>query len=483
MPLSNNRRVWVWAGVLASHLMFAAAADGQSVSFIARQDFAADSQPASVAVGDFNADGIPDLAVANSYSNDVSVLLGNGDGTFQTARNFGAGSFPTYVAVGDFNGDGVPDLVVTNAGTPPDYSNDVSVLLGNGDGTFQTARNFGAGSFSTYVAVGDLNGDGVPDLVVANAGMYPDYAGSVSVLLGSGDGSFQTAQSLSASDRPRSVAVGDFNGDGKLDLAVAGGFVSVLLGNGDGTFQAAVHFGPGGSSVALGDFNGDEKLDLAVAYPGTVPHYFGSVSVLLGNGDGSFQEPQRVAGGISPLSVAVGDFNGDGALDVAVANDFSSPGTGGFVSVLLGNGDGSFRAAPSFVAGGILASVAVGDFNGDGALDLAVADSAGVSVLMGNGDGRFQATPSFDAGFQPHSVVVGDFNGDGALDLAVANLGQRGVAVLLGNGDGSFQVMQSFAAGSLAVVVAVGDFNGDGALDLAVADSIFPNSTVSVLLG
>src|SRR5262249_47808781 len=195
---------------------------------------AAGSQPDSVAVADFNGDGVRDLAVANSYSNDVSVLLGNGDGSFQTGRNFGAGSFPTYVAGGDFNGDGVPDLVVTNAGTPPDYAGSVSVFLGKGDGSFQAAQSFGAGSYSTSVAVGDLNGDGVPDLVVANAGMYPDYAGSVSVLLGSGDGSFQTAQSLSASDRPRSVAVGDFNGDGGLDLAVAGGFGLGGGGCGDG---------------------------------------------------------------------------------------------------------------------------------------------------------------------------------------------------------------------------------------------------------
>src|SRR5262249_43909411 len=184
-------------------------------SFQAAQSFGAGSNPSSVTVGDFNGDGALDLAVANQGSNDVSVLLGNGDGSFQPARSFGAGSNPSSVTVGDFNGDGALDLAVANQG-----SNDVSVLLGNGDGSFQPARSFGAGTYPRSVAVEDFNGDGVPDLAVANSGLdFPFDPGSVSVLLGNGDGSFQPARSFGAGRNALSVAVGDFNGGAAPDLA------------------------------------------------------------------------------------------------------------------------------------------------------------------------------------------------------------------------------------------------------------------------
>jgi hypothetical protein len=334
--------------------------------------------------------------------------------------------------------------------------------------------SFATGAYATgnlpfSVAVGDFNGDGKLDLAVA------DNGGGVSVLLGNGDGTFQPAVSYAAGSIPWSVAVGDFNGDGKLDLAVANAGsdnVSVLLGNGDGTFQPAVNYAAGVSpnSVAVGDFNGDGKLDLALADNG------GGVSVLLGNGDGTFQPAVSYAAGTFPYSVAVGDFNGDGKLDLAVADN------GGGVSVLLGNGDGTFQPAVSYAAGSIPWSAAVGDFNGDGKLDLAVANwgSNNVSVLLGNGDGTFQPAVNYAAGVSPHSVAVGDFNGDGKLDLAVANMDSNNVSVLLGNGDGTFQPAVNFATGPFPVSVAVGDFNGDGRLDLAVAS--FAWNDVSILL-
>jgi hypothetical protein len=451
-------------------------------SFLAPRAFDAGTYPNSVAVGDFNGDGIADLAVADSGDpftggSGVSVLLGNGDGSFQAPRTFAAGNTPKSVAVGDFNGDGKIDLAVANS-----LSDSVSVLLGNGDGTFQPARTFAAGNTPNSVAVGDFNGDGTLDLAVVDEGDYLGRSQGVSVLLGNGDGTFQAPRTFSAGPFPASVAVGDFNGDGNLDLAVTNAFastgtVSVLLGNGDGTFHAARTFPTGSNpqSVVVGDFNGDGVPDLAVADKGIQSYVDSGVSVLLGNGDGSFQAPRIFPAGSDPQSLAVGDFNGDGIPDLAVANEGMPPYyPDGSVSVLLGNGDGSFRAARTFTSGARPESVAVGDFNEDGHLDLAVANftSSNVSVLLGNGDGSFPAAPSYAARPNPDSVAVGDFNGDGILDLAVADYGNQFgggvVSVLLGNGDGSFQAARTFAAGLGPRSLAVGDFNGDGLLDLAV---------------
>ena len=378
----------------------------------------------SVAVGDFNGDGKPDLAVASGFGGSgVYVLLGNGDGTFQGAVNYFAGYGSYGVAVGDLNGDGKLDLAVANQN-----SSTVSVLLGNGDGTFQTAISYDVGEAPYGVAVGDFNGDNKLDLVVANNGM--GNGGSASVLLGNGDGTMRAAPSYGAGNAPYWVSVGDFNGDGKPDLALANfsnNSVDVLLGNGDGTFQSPLTYSLGQGlypqSVAVGDFNGDGKLDLVVAD--------GYVTVLLGNGDGTFQPPANYNVG-SSYSVTVGDLNGDGKPDLAVAN-FAPGGENGSVALLLGNGDGTFQYETSYVVGARPNSITMADFNGDGKPDLAVANffSGNVSVLLGNGDGTFQTAVNFGAGAYTPSVAVGDFNGDGKPDLAVAAYANNNVSILL----------------------------------------------------
>jgi hypothetical protein len=429
--------------------------------------------PRSVAVGEFNGDGLPDLATANSALNGtVSVLLGNGNGTFQAARNFAAGSYPFAVTVGDVNGDGLQDLAAAN-----ERSNSVSVLLGNGDGTFQAARDFVVGSIPLSVAVGEFNGDGRPDLAVANRD-----TNNVSLLLGNGDGTFQAARNFAVGNGPYSVVVGEFNGDGRADLATAnlrGSTVSVLLGNGDGTFQTArdITVGSNPYCLVVGEFNGDGHVDLAVADSaelGGTP----AVSVLLGNGDGSFQAARNFAAGSVPMSVAVADVNGDGRSDLAVTNAYSRN-----VSVLLGNGDGSFQAARHFAVGAFPTSVALGEFNGDGRIDFAVANRDGwnISVRLGNGDGSFEIPGFFGVGSNPYSVAVGEFNGDGLPDLATANMSSDTVSVLLGNADATLQPAQTFATGVAPRSVAAGDFNNDGKLDLATANS--GGNDVSVLLG
>ncbi len=328
------------------------------------------------------------------------------------------------------------------------------------------------GAGAAAVVAGNFNGDGNLDAATANSG-----ANTISILLGNGNGTFQPHVDYAIGQNPQAIAVGDFTANGITDLAVADqtdGTISVLLGNGDGTFQSHLDYAVGQSPAALatGDFNGDGNLDVAVANAGS-----NTVSVLLGNGNGTFQGQLTYATGNSPASVVTDDFNLDGILDLAVVNTADNT-----VSILIGNRDGTFQSQLTYATGHSPASVAAGDFNGDGKLDLAVVNTAGntVSILIGNGDGTFRTHVDYATGHSPASVVAGDFNGDGILDVSVSNMADGTVSILLGNGNGTLQAQVVQPATANAGGLAAADFNNDGRLDLAVTDA--GSNVISVLL-
>ena len=362
------------------------------ISFAARRDF--QIQAGLMTTTDLNGDGKPDL-ITNG-GGEIQVLLGNGDGTFQppttyTIPQFGSGQYISSFAVGDFNHDGKPDVAVAvSLPSAQNPSGDVLVFLGNGDGTLQPPTTISL----TYPALSlvqvDVNGDGNQDLVLLqvdffnNGISYVYISAEVSVLIGNGDGAFKAPINTSVPAEAIELAVGDVNGDGKPDVVTANQqSFSILLGNGDGTFQTPVTPAIAVDSVALEDFTGDGKLDLVVS-PGSGG--FNTLSILLGNGNGTFQNPAPVnlgatcdAGPLGGAGPFVVDLNGDGKPDLVDTCGLTG------VVVLLGNGDGTFGAPEILTVAGYAAFAVVADFNVDGKPDLATANYSSISVLLGRG--------------------------------------------------------------------------------------------------
>jgi FG-GAP-like repeat/PASTA domain/FG-GAP repeat len=344
--------------------------------------------------------------------------------------------------------------------------------------SFAAPRSYAVGSYETplgprSVAIGDLNGEGRADLAT------PHDPKTVSVLLNEGGGSFRAKRGYRTGSGPTDVVIGDLNGDGKLDLATANllaDTVAVLLNRGDGSFQAMREYLAGKlpTSIAVGDLDGDGDLDVATA------NYRNTLSVLLNSGDGSFPAKRNYATGIRPSSIAIGDLNGDGKPDLSTGNN------GNTVSILLNRGDGSFRATRNYRTGKQHASIAIGDLNGDGRLDLATGSDVTVSVLLNKGDGKFQAMRDYPTRGGDDHVAIGDLNGDGKLDLATAHpgvdyYGVGIVSVLVNQGNGRFRASLDYATGAAAPWwLAIGDLTGDGKLDLATASP--QEHRVSVLL-
>jgi hypothetical protein len=435
--------------------------------FAARKSFPTAASPTAVVAADFNHDGKLDLAVVASGDSVVSILLGNGNGTFTQSVNYQTGQFPFAIAIGDFNHDGNVDLAVVNTCS---CANTVSILLGNADGTFRTKTDYSVGVSPLAIATQDINGDGNLDLAVANSG-----GTSISILLGKANGTFKPGNETPTQAGPYGIAIGDFDGDKVPDLVVTHQNVpwalTVMKGNGDGTFQAEQQISqlPAINQVQALDINGDGRTDLVLT-----DVFQGGALVFLGNGNGTFQPPVTYATGTYAFGLAIQDVNGDGNFDLAITDQESN-----FLTVLLGNGDGSFSArralpsASSIPFQSVALSSVIGDFNDDGAPDLAMADSSGVLVLLGAGKGTFQK-PLLSNSNGAFAIVAANFNAGGHLDVAIAN--NNGVATMLGRGDGTFAAPVQISPAITARSLVAGDFNNDGKQDLVVLANGFTQS-------
>ncbi|HEY3495988.1 MAG TPA: VCBS repeat-containing protein, partial [Polyangiaceae bacterium] len=416
----------------------------------------------SVAAGDVNADGRTDLVFQASLQS--SALIGG-------TRNFVPRRSETDVgaiaALDDLDGDGWADLALV-MGCPRGVNSSLKVLRGSGDGYFAERSEYPSARCMGPAAAGDVDGNGTSDIVGAPNDVW----------LGNGDGSFREVLSA-VTLGGRVLGLGDFDRDGRLDVAVAAeDSVFVRPGNGDGTFGSTPEFPTASSlsSLVLVDLNGDGVHDVAGANAWPAPPESSSASVLLGAGEGRFGSAHAYPTGVQPKDLAVRDLNYDGRGDLVTANDID-----GTLSVLLGLGDGSFAPKQDYAVGGEPVSVAIGDANGDGSVDIVCANRAAhaVTVLAGRGDGSFSSPVTWPAGGAPWTATLADVNGDGRLDVVTANYEVSTISVLLGLGGGSFAAPRDYATGRVPTALAAGDLDGDGRMDLLTGN----DATFSLLLG
>lgn len=425
-----------------------------------------------------------DIAVTFSGSDHIGILLGYGNGNFSDIRTYftGNGSSPEYLGVGDFNNDNKTDIAVSNY-----LSHSIGIFLGYGNGSFANMMIYstGEGSRPAGIAIDDLNNDGRLDVVVANF-----RSNSVGVLFGYGNGSFSDVQLYSTGNgsSPLSVFIANMNNDNRLDIIVAnmgGDSVGIFFGAGNGTFQAQVEISTGRFSdpwwVSVGDFNRDNHLDIAVAVWGASDLY-----ILFGPVNESFAHRSTYSTGSGSLPVFTysDDFNHDNYLDIAVVNSGTNS-----VVIFFGLGDGTFLQG-RFFSTGINSrpfSMAVGDFNNDSQLDIVVTNYASnnIVVFLGDVNEPFGTLTiiSTGSGSQPHSLAIGDCNNDGQMDVTVANYGTNNVGVFLGISNRRFEIMMTYSTGvySSPYCVALADLNNDQNLDIVVTNS--QSNNVMILFG
>lgn len=526
--------------IVANEITVLAGDGGGGFTEVVGSPFAVGDGPTSIALGDVNGDGTLDIIVPNVSSNDITVLVGDGGGDFEEAAGspFAVGDGPKYVALGDVDSDGARDVVAVNQS-----SDDVTVLAGDGGGGFaeMTGSPYAVGDNPQSVVLEDVNSDGTLDIISANK-----LSDNITVLAGDGSGGFAevSGSPFPAGDTPRPVALGDINDDGAQDIVAANrssSDVTVLIGDGSGGFEGATGspfaVGSDPTSVALSDINGDNALDIVTAnrvsnsvtvlggdaaggfaelagspitfvtdpndialgdidkdgtLDAVIPRWLKSdVLILRGQGNGVFSAAgvaAPVTVGDFPLAVALGDVNGDAALDIVATSSDDKFVSDGDVTVLAGDGSGNFAevAGSPFAVGGSPVSVALGDVNGDVALDIVTVNrfSDNVTVLLSDVGGNFAEADGspFAVGDGPESVALGEITGDGALDIVAVNRISGDITMLAGDGSGNFSdvVGSPFAVKDGLKSVALGDINGDGAQDIVSANDIADDVTVLV---
>ncbi|HEV8699961.1 MAG TPA: FG-GAP-like repeat-containing protein [Candidatus Polarisedimenticolia bacterium] len=456
-------------------LIFLGNGDG---SFTSRPPVALATLSAVQTSADFNGDGRPDLAVSNMVSNApvVAILQGRGDGTFDPVNLIAADRMPAALVAGNLDSDAHTDLVLLQGCADSSCANgSVSVLLGQGDGTFGPPSLFPVGVSPVTALIGDVDGDSKADLVTVNRG-------TLSVFIGDGTGSLRPGNGVITFQPPACAAGGDFNSDELLDVALATvqGQILVLTSRGDGSYASLLPLSSGEfpTFCRATDWNADGKLDLLTVGAGD-----NSGTVFIGRGDGSFDDFDSILTGRGPISLAVADWNLDGHADLAVSNLVSNN-----VFILSATADGHLDQGRLLTFKGILASIASADFDADGRLDLVVGSGNFFFVHFSNGDGTFRSpglqfySSSFDA------LGTGDFNRDGHQDVVTLQRSPKNIQVSLGRGDEYFSPYGNSIVPATAIGLAVGDLNEDGAPDVVTANggtsgSGTSRNTVSVLLG